>query len=311
MVEPLLLRDVYGMSYEEIAQQVGAPLGTVKAQIHHGRKLVRPLLAASEGDLCGGPRPPAPSCWPAAPAADDPATASAARPRPAPQARSPAEDGGPALSADDPRLDVALSEPVEDSYYPEVGDPGVDALAYDLALAWGPGSGCSAARRRSRSGRPATPRVPARPGPGARGRRGPARRRGRRATARRQGPRRRTRLWSRTALRAGGGVRRHARAGRRPDDAWRLQHHRLHHHALRRDLDDAGAVRRAHLVPGQRPAVGQGALRLHADRAVPVGRRRQRRAGPDASARGGRRPPGTWPSRRRRTSRRWRSATTR
>ncbi len=43
-VEPLLLRDVYGMSYEEIAQQVGAPLGTVKAQIHHARKLARPLL---------------------------------------------------------------------------------------------------------------------------------------------------------------------------------------------------------------------------------------------------------------------------
>lgn len=47
-VEPLLLRDVYGMSYDEIAEQVGAPLGTVKAQIHHGRKLVRPLLAASD-----------------------------------------------------------------------------------------------------------------------------------------------------------------------------------------------------------------------------------------------------------------------
>ncbi len=43
-VEPLLLRDVYGMSYEEIARQVGAPLGTVKAQIHHGRRLARPLL---------------------------------------------------------------------------------------------------------------------------------------------------------------------------------------------------------------------------------------------------------------------------
>ena len=43
-VEPLLLRDVYGMSYEEIAEQVGAPLGTVKARIHHGRKLARPLL---------------------------------------------------------------------------------------------------------------------------------------------------------------------------------------------------------------------------------------------------------------------------
>jgi RNA polymerase sigma-70 factor (ECF subfamily) len=47
-VEPLLLRDVYGMSYEEIAEQVGAPLGTVKAQIHHGRRLVRPLLQGQD-----------------------------------------------------------------------------------------------------------------------------------------------------------------------------------------------------------------------------------------------------------------------
>ncbi|MFC7360003.1 RNA polymerase sigma factor [Nocardioides astragali] len=43
-VEPLLLRDVYGLPYDEIAALVGAPLGTVKAQIHHGRKLARPLL---------------------------------------------------------------------------------------------------------------------------------------------------------------------------------------------------------------------------------------------------------------------------
>jgi RNA polymerase sigma-70 factor, ECF subfamily len=43
-VEPLILRDVYGMSYDDIAQQIGIPLGTVKAQIHHGRKLARPLL---------------------------------------------------------------------------------------------------------------------------------------------------------------------------------------------------------------------------------------------------------------------------
>jgi RNA polymerase sigma-70 factor (ECF subfamily) len=47
-VEPLMLRDVYGMSYEEIAQQVEAPLGTIKAQIHHGRKLVRPMLRGDE-----------------------------------------------------------------------------------------------------------------------------------------------------------------------------------------------------------------------------------------------------------------------
>ncbi|QCW52131.1 RNA polymerase sigma factor [Nocardioides dongxiaopingii] len=43
-VEPLLLRDVYGMAYDEIATLLGVPLGTVKAQIHHGRKLARPLL---------------------------------------------------------------------------------------------------------------------------------------------------------------------------------------------------------------------------------------------------------------------------
>jgi len=44
VVEPLLLRDVYGMSYDDIATLVGAPLGTIKAQIHHGRKLARPML---------------------------------------------------------------------------------------------------------------------------------------------------------------------------------------------------------------------------------------------------------------------------
>lgn len=47
-VEPLLLRDVYGLPYDEIARMVEAPLGTVKAQIHHGRKLVRPMLRAPE-----------------------------------------------------------------------------------------------------------------------------------------------------------------------------------------------------------------------------------------------------------------------
>jgi RNA polymerase sigma-70 factor, ECF subfamily len=47
-VEPLILRDVYGMSYDEIAQQIGVPLGTVKAQIHHGRKLARPLLRGQD-----------------------------------------------------------------------------------------------------------------------------------------------------------------------------------------------------------------------------------------------------------------------
>ena len=37
-----------------------------------------------------------------------------------------------------PDLDAALSTPVEDSFYPDVGDPGVDALHYDLKLDWAP-----------------------------------------------------------------------------------------------------------------------------------------------------------------------------
>ena len=39
-----------------------------------------------------------------------------------------------------PDLDAALSTPVEDSVYPAVGDPGVDALHYDLDLDWAPGT---------------------------------------------------------------------------------------------------------------------------------------------------------------------------
>jgi len=39
---------------------------------------------------------------------------------------------------DDPTYDEALSEPVEDRVYPDVGDPGVDALHYDLDLTWDP-----------------------------------------------------------------------------------------------------------------------------------------------------------------------------
>ena len=47
-VTPLLLRDVYGLTYNEIAAETGAPLGTVKSQVHDGRRLVRPLLRVTE-----------------------------------------------------------------------------------------------------------------------------------------------------------------------------------------------------------------------------------------------------------------------
>lgn len=46
LVEPLVLRDVYGLTYAEIAETLGLPVGTVKAQVHHGRRLARPLLRA-------------------------------------------------------------------------------------------------------------------------------------------------------------------------------------------------------------------------------------------------------------------------
>ncbi|MGL5827788.1 MAG: M1 family metallopeptidase [Nocardioides sp.] len=44
----------------------------------------------------------------------------------------------PVIAANDPRLAVAISEPVEDSVYPQAGHPGVDTLHYDLALTWDP-----------------------------------------------------------------------------------------------------------------------------------------------------------------------------
>jgi aminopeptidase N len=51
-----------------------------------------------------------------------------------------ADPGAAGPDADDPAYDIALSEPVEDSYYPDFGDPGVDALHYGLSLAWTPQS---------------------------------------------------------------------------------------------------------------------------------------------------------------------------
>lgn len=61
-------------------------------------------------------------------AADDGAEASVA-PASAPVVSDPVE----------PDLDLARSTPVEDSVYPAVGDPRVDALHYDLDLTWDPG----------------------------------------------------------------------------------------------------------------------------------------------------------------------------
>ena len=44
LVEPLVLRDVQELDYNEIASLLGVPLGTVKSRIHAARIAVRPLL---------------------------------------------------------------------------------------------------------------------------------------------------------------------------------------------------------------------------------------------------------------------------
>ena len=56
-----------------------------------------------------------------------------------PESDRPASDP-PDVDPDDPALDAALSQPVEDRVYPAVGDPGVDALHYQLDLTWTPRS---------------------------------------------------------------------------------------------------------------------------------------------------------------------------
>jgi aminopeptidase N len=64
-----------------------------------------------------------------------PAPSSAAPTSSAPPTGSPEPTDAP---TDGPDLDEAVSEPVEDSLYPDVGEPDVDALHYDLDLTWDP-----------------------------------------------------------------------------------------------------------------------------------------------------------------------------
>lgn len=47
LVEPIVLRDVVQMDYNEIAVQLGIPLGTVKSRIHDARVFVREQLRES------------------------------------------------------------------------------------------------------------------------------------------------------------------------------------------------------------------------------------------------------------------------
>jgi RNA polymerase sigma-70 factor (ECF subfamily) len=48
LVEPLVLRDVQELDYNEIAVLLDIPLGTVKSRIHSARNAVRPLLQVAD-----------------------------------------------------------------------------------------------------------------------------------------------------------------------------------------------------------------------------------------------------------------------
>lgn len=52
VVEAVVLRDLMGLDYSEIAERLGLPLGTVKSRISHGRAGLRTLLAQGRHTGC-------------------------------------------------------------------------------------------------------------------------------------------------------------------------------------------------------------------------------------------------------------------
>ena len=177
--------------------------------------------------------------------------------------------------ADDAALDVAESTPVED----RTRAPATRAstpLHYDLDLTWHPAR--ASWRRRWCSARPGTPSGSSSTSAPPRGLRRTARRRGGGVRPCRQEPRRpgagdRDRRYT-LVVEYAGTPKPVAAPTTRTDFStlgWTITRDD--------DLDDAGAVRRLLLVRRQRPAVRQGALRLHDHRARADARGRQRDAG--------------------------------
>ena len=74
---------------------------------------------------------------------DDPPSTTPSSSSASTTASTPTPTGGEASTVapggrDDPHLDDAVSRVREDSYYPDVGEPDIDALHYDLDLSWDP-----------------------------------------------------------------------------------------------------------------------------------------------------------------------------
>ena len=53
LVEPLVLRDIQELDYNEISRLLDTPLGTIKSRIHAARQAVRPLLVVRGSALVG------------------------------------------------------------------------------------------------------------------------------------------------------------------------------------------------------------------------------------------------------------------
>jgi RNA polymerase sigma-70 factor (ECF subfamily) len=49
----VVLRDLQGLEYREIATALGVPIGTVESRIYRGRQMLKPLLAALAGRAAG------------------------------------------------------------------------------------------------------------------------------------------------------------------------------------------------------------------------------------------------------------------
>ena len=54
--EPLVLRDLQGLSYREVAEVLDIPAGTVMSRLHRARRQLRALLAAAISAVAGSPQ---------------------------------------------------------------------------------------------------------------------------------------------------------------------------------------------------------------------------------------------------------------
>ena len=52
--EPVVLIDMFGTTYAEVAAMLGVPLGTIKSRVHRARELLAAALVAPEGRRSGG-----------------------------------------------------------------------------------------------------------------------------------------------------------------------------------------------------------------------------------------------------------------